>query len=442
MKNKILELVNSLEFQELKSYYSGKPIFNALDVKHKENRHSAFIAWWFNPKSEHGLGDAPLKLFLRLVATKDFGKATFGIDGFDGAFYNRVLAGNYSIELLEDIETEKGGIDIWTVLELSYEEDGDVYRRIIPVVIENKISSNEGEGLAERYLRAVTSYPGVENIEVTPMGILLTEGPAQPSCSQFDNITYHELLNYVIEPLVSDSASQNEKDLLQRVVDNNREVFDTAFSSLYKPSVVENIIDQNSKVLGTTDEVINILRMLWDANEVVFEKAIYHLYKEQYQAALDKLFKPSNKDDVKYIVSYNGNTIFPGKRLSKGITACAIFKAYLKEYPASTLNDLQKAFPCEELNNYYYDRYYNDLFYESNPGNINEEGEEVLLRTGGKNIGSEALAKWDFYLDNELLLPIENGTKNAMCVRTWRKGDFDRLIERVKGYKFITIEEC
>lgn len=110
------------------------------------------------------------------------------------------------------------------------------------------------------------------------------------------------------------------------------------------------ILDENSKVLDTTDEQVNLLRMLWDANEAVFEAAIYHLYKEQHQAALDKIFKSSSKDDGKYTVSHNGKAIFPGKCLSK-----------------------------------------------------------------------------------------------AMCVKIWRKGDFDRLISYVhaKGYdEFIKIKEC
>ena len=113
------------------------------------------------------------------------------------------------------------------------------------------------------------------------------------------------------------------------------------------------------------------------------------------------------------------------------MTACAIFKAYLAEYPATTLNELQKAFPCEELNGFYYERYYNDLFYESNPDNIDCSGEHVLSR--------------DFYLDDEQILSIEKDTKKAACVKIWRKGDFGRLIDYVhaKGYdKFISIEEC
>ena len=100
-------------------------------------------------------------------------------------------------------------------------------------------------------------------------------------------------------------------------------------------------------------------------------------------------------------------------------------------------------FPCEKLNAYYYDRYYNDMFYESNPDNVNETGYEILTYTAGKHKGKEALAMWDFYLDNEKLLPIENGQKNVMCVKMWRKGDFDKLVEFVEeNYKFITIEEC
>jgi hypothetical protein len=125
------------------------------------------------------------------------------------------------------------------------------------------------------------------------------------------------------------------------------------------------------------------------------------------------------------------------------MAACAIFKAYLMEYPATTLAELRKAFPCEKLNAYYYDRYYNDLFYESNPDNVDETGYEILTYTAGKHKGKEAKAKWDFYLDEEKLLPIENGQKNAMCVKMWRKGDFDKLVEFVEeNYKFIVIEKC
>lgn len=483
MKNKILNLINSVEFQELNSYYNEKTIFGALNVERNENRHSAFIAWWLNPKSEHGLGDAPLKLFLRLVATKERDESVFKKD-----FYSRVLAGDYNITIREDFELEKsvgklssnnskGRIDIWSALELTAEdEDGKDSSLAVGMVIENKIYSNEGKNQTLRYFDAVISYMKElpSEMEYSGMGILLTATKQKLSCDQFTNITYQELLTYVIEPLMSSvdtnssqfveafvrnlgrpaltennkhygvlAVSKKEKMLLERVVMNNRDIFENAFASLYPSADVKKIIGERYETLTSgNDDDDNILRMHWDANEILFKAVIYHLYGE-HSAKLDKLFKSSNRDNSKYIVSYNGTEIFPGKRWSKAMTACAMFKAYLMEYPATTLAELRNAFPCEKLNAYYYDRYYNDMFYESNPDNVNETGYEILTYTAGKHKGKEAMAMWDFYLDEEKLLPIENGQKNAMCVKMWRKGDFDKLVEFVEeNYKFITIEEC
>ena len=101
MNTEILKLINSPAFQELTSYYNEKTMFSTLHVERNENRHSAFLGWWLNPGSEHGLGDAPLKLFLRLLATKKWGVHTFG------EYYNDVLAGGYEVEVVEDLKFEK-----------------------------------------------------------------------------------------------------------------------------------------------------------------------------------------------------------------------------------------------------------------------------------------------------------------------------------------------
>lgn len=463
MRNKILSdilrLINSAEFQELNSYYNEKTLFSALNVERNENRHSSFIAWWLNPKSEHGLGDSPLKLFLRLVATKNLDPVT------NRDLYNRMIAGDYRITLLEEVEVEKsvgainnskskGRIDIWTVLELAYEEDGDEIRKVVPLVIENKIYSNEGNEQTKRYFTAASSYAQ----ECVPMCIFLTVETKKPCCNEFKNVTYQELLTYVIEPLVSSVApssmqfvesfirnlgrpaltenkyygvlavSQKECAMLNRVVEKieNKELFNTAFASLYNFTLVKKIVSSQYMSLDIDDDEKNLLRMLWDANEVVFMAVIYHLYGNVHKVALDKLFKSTNRDTSKYVVFCDNKSVFNGKRLSKAMTACAIFKSYLMKYPATTLVELQKAFPCKELNDYYYDRYYNDLFYEYQPQIVDEEG----------------YTEWDFYLKDELLLPIENGEKKAMCVKMWRKGDFDKLCEFVsKNYEFIKVEK-
>ena len=136
--------------------------------------------------------------------------------------------------------------------------------------------------------------------------------------------------------------------------------------------------------------------------------------------------------------------MFPGKRLSKAMAACAIFKAYLENRPQTTLEQLREAFPCKSINSYYWDNYYSDLFYLL-PDEVDENGEPCLKFTAGKHKGGDSLAVWDFNLSEERLLPLNNGTEKAICVKLWRKGDFDRLLEHVEkqGFsKFIFIEEC
>ena len=103
--------------------------------------------------------------------------------------------------------------------------------------------------------------------------------------------------------------------MLQKVVENNREIFDVASASLYKAAEVKKIIGPGSQMSSISENDIHILRMLWDANEVVFKAVLYHLYGEQHKARLDKLFNSTNRDTSKFKVSYNGSEIFPGKRL-------------------------------------------------------------------------------------------------------------------------------
>ncbi|MBQ9173533.1 MAG: hypothetical protein IJ161_07390 [Bacteroidales bacterium] len=91
-----------------------------------------------------------------------------------------------------------------------------------------------------------------------------------------------------------------------------------------------------------------------------------------------------------------------------------------------------------------HDNYYSDLFYPF-PDDVDENGEPCLSFTSPKRKGNPSLAKWDFYLKDDMLLPLENDKGKAMCVKFWRKGDFDRLLDHIgkKGFtEFIDVEEC
>jgi hypothetical protein len=71
LERSILRIKNNSVYQELKSYYSQSTIFSALGIERNENRHSAFLCWLLDPKSDHQLGVEPLKKFLALYAANN-----------------------------------------------------------------------------------------------------------------------------------------------------------------------------------------------------------------------------------------------------------------------------------------------------------------------------------------------------------------------------------
>ena len=73
------------------------------------------------------------------------------------------------------------------------------------------------------------------------------------------------------------------------------------------------------------------------------------------------------------------------------------------------------------------------MFYLYDENSVDEHGDITLFFTADKRNGLPSLAKWDFYLKDDFLLPIENGKLKAMCVKMWRKGDFDRLIKHIEN---------
>lgn len=496
MENRILCLLNSKAFQELKSFYEETTIFNVIGAERSETRHSAFLSWLFSPDSSHGLGTEPLKLFLRLVATLKWGRQIF-----DGSLYTKVLAGNYELELLEPIELEKNvgklsdgkgqdkdRIDVWMVAGLTYEDNGEIRQKAFPIVIENKIYAKEGgpkKGSAlwqtERYYNAMNDYCAAQqkspDIIYKPIGVMLSPKETDTAHSeQFTNLTYQQLLKYVLEPVAAMAMQDADKEFINAYIRNlskpsvsgthvysvlaiseqERELINKLYEvdeDLFQQALIATYGNQAKSILGkdifiqledSIGENAVLLRELWDGNEDIFRAVIYQQFPDQAKT-LEKLFKTSNRDSSKYRVYFGEDEIFPDRRLSKSMAACAIFKAYLKQYPETTLENLQKAFPCIDINEYYYDNYYKELFYIYDDTCVDEHGEIALSFTADKRMNVPSLAKWDFYLNDAQLLPIKNGTEKAMCVKMWRKGDFDRLIDYVqkKGYSsFITIEEC
>ncbi len=470
MINRILKLLNSREFNTLRNYYSEGTIFGPLNLERKETRHSSFFGWFFNPKTNRALGTAPLEALLRLVATKiDTGNAAIK------SLIVKLISGNYTMEIIEDITCEKctGAINgnndkdriyIWTVLKIGYAVgDDNIKEFIVPLAIENKIYSNESDGQTTIYPKSMNCY-GERRF---PIGILLS-----PEGNKVHNlfsvpISYQELLDYVIEPLVdnvaesqrlwvesyirnlsvtinSDSSytilavSKKERELVNKFFDLDSDLINAVFVSQFTKTNAVKIIGK--ECYGRAIDLVNedsekLFADVWSVNEELFKTAIF-VYHRPKISEFYNIFKASNRSDVKYkVYDKDGNEIFPEKFMKMAKTACAIFKAYLKANPATTLDELRKVFPVT-LNDDLH-RHYDELFFEY-PQECDEGGYEILTRTEGKYKGNEAPAEWDFYLADELLLDVDG--KKVICPKKWTASDFARLMEHIQKWDYIKVQ--
>ena len=99
VKNQILAMYNSKEYQELAAYYNKPTFFEILGIKRSEDRNTNFLSWLLNDKSSHRLGLLPFNKFLRMLALNSEDENKFDL-------YKSLISGQYNIENL-DIQVQK-----------------------------------------------------------------------------------------------------------------------------------------------------------------------------------------------------------------------------------------------------------------------------------------------------------------------------------------------
>ena len=179
MEKQILDFSKMPVVQRLNAYYKQNTLFDILGTQRSETHHSAFIAWLLNPSASHNLQDRALRQFLAIAAlnTEDCKcKRELRTHLLSGNYQLQVecikteqsivgLAGINKADLAGIIEQDAKGefkkdklnrFDIWMLLHISFNSDqGQEQQWIVPVVIENKIYSKEGNSQTERYESAL-----------------------------------------------------------------------------------------------------------------------------------------------------------------------------------------------------------------------------------------------------------------------------------------------
>ena len=501
---KILQLYKSPKYHELNAYYQVSTVYNILGLERNENRHSALLAWMLNPNESHQLGEAPLRRFLTLLAANTY--AGQGYDQ-DKCYYDVVrkhlLTGNYTLtvenatteqtivglarEHTKDFEgiiektvsgafstSSQNRFDIWMLLHISFEgADGNVETWTVPVVVENKIYSREGNdsdperAQTVRYHRAMTVLAPLVSKDPNycqPLMAFLSPGKTHPAHPSFIPISYQELLDYVILPTQAQSRQQTlsaeTQVMLEGYVRNlsrpqtntngtkakeysilaisetEHERLESIYGSeAFRDALCAMFVSESQTLLGAdyhevTDDA-DVIEDFWNANEDLFKVVLYNHFKQQPDKleVVNRIVKSSNRDTSKYLVEVlrDGQWRVPerySKPMSKGKTVCVFFEAFMSTHACHSVQEARQFFPTS-LSGYYGKR--KDNTWSSVVWQRDDNG--LLTDENGFSVDIYA-AQWDFY---ESLGCAKVGSESAQIVKMWRKADFDNFLRYIQS---------
>lgn len=345
IRDQIINLVNSNDFQELVSYYSQKSFFNILNISRKEAVHSDFLAWLFNPGSTHELGDYPLRKLLETIIlpinrsqNKDKGNK------FPEDLEDIIISGNYSISdaiIEREKNTGNGFIDIYIDLNLFIQNNPSEARRL-RIIVENKVKSKEGDIQTERYYKWAKKLDQLDNCQsvfvfLTPLNNTSFEKLTEPEClcKSYIQLNYQYLVDYTIEPC------------RKRRIPNEAEILiNNYIRTLSFPAILQDDNERGDIIMAIGERERLLLRNFWDANKELLIAVITALkddpeISEEEQQMIDNglnaVIKVGSKDNTKYRFQDN---IYPKNRL-----VLAVVKQYVKDNSPIVFEDLKNIFP-------------------------------------------------------------------------------------------------
>lgn len=392
IRDEIIKFKNDPDFQKLENFYYSKSFSEILGVSRREISHSAFIGWLLNNTESHNLGDFSIRKFLDIVLKFSNNKLKNNIE-----IYNSFVTEDYEIERLY-VEREKainkvGRLDIY--VELTVLISGK--HRNIKLIIENKVESKENNDQTNNYYNHFNSLlKGNEivlYIYLTPISTLELIELVEPECNckEFIQINYQSIVDYLIEPALSQNISNRTKSILTEYL-----------KSLSQPSIDDETDGHKQElIMALGNEERKLLSSFWNKNQKLILASLYAISsdpdqeedtRKNVQEALTSL--SSGKDYTKYI--------FKGNKYGKNRLVLAVIKDYVENNPTTTYDKLQAIFP-------------NNL-----------QGTETFTT---ENEAKQKRDRRNFIAPNELITLSDF----TIAVSTqWGKGNINRFIEHCK----------
>ncbi len=343
IKEMIISLVNSKEYNELQAYYTQSSFFNILNISRKETIHSEFLAWLFNPYQKHDLGDYAIKKLLETLAiVVNKSQANNKDIKFPQDFEDYIISGNYKVDSVE-VQREKntdgnGFIDIYIEMDLI------VYNTFhrLNIIIENKVKSREGDKQTLRYYEWAKRRDS-KNIFVflTPLPNVDFEKLREPECEcqNYIQLNYQYVVDYIIEPCRRQKLSQETAIFI------NNYLRTLSYPALQLESKES---ERGDIIMAIGERERNLLRNFWEAHRELLIATISAMKddpeisdedRSKIESGLEAVIQTSSKDTSKYRLN--------DKTYAKNRLVLAVIKQYVEDNPHLTFNDLKETFPDE-----------------------------------------------------------------------------------------------
>ena len=312
------EFYNDNSYAELRRIYMTKSFPEILSIDRREMSHSAFLAWFLNNEETHGLGDFPIKQFLKILVLRDllqnrkrhdnkYKKQTSTENIATAVMNENVQVREMKISLERHVNTgKKGGrIDILVDGEICiFDVNGKPKNRKIHIIIENKVYSKEHHSQTQTYFDSKIKKFGKKDICLFVYLTTLTKNELdnlsepQCGCKEFIQINYQDLLDNILEPALEQPISSRSKFIIEEYI-----------HCLSLPALSIDNNDYNpSTIMATSQKVTDMLSVFWNKHETLLT------------AVLDTLVKTSDDQDIQEKLKPALEAITTNKRRKKDKT--------------------------------------------------------------------------------------------------------------------------
>ena len=323
----IAGIMASKEYLLYNKYHEGN-LFGITKTARLESLHSNFIAWLLDSRGIHNLRDYPIKQFLiALLIAKDRmnnQNAQFSAEVVNLIEQSRMspkdaLSSKCKREVSFHTGQKKRSIDL--VVEV------DFGKKILPVIIENKVNSFEHNDQTIDYYQWAEKEYSDKNRYCDAVYVFLTPdyNTSVPKSDKFLLLKYQDLVDFVFEP----SLWKNTDSIATRILDEYLKClsFNTDFSKGENVMALSN--DERALLetfyMKNKNFVVALMGMMAEDDDV----------DPDLKARMNKTV--AGRDYSKY--EFNG-TIYQKNKL-----VLAVVKKYVDEHQNLTFADLEKVFP-------------------------------------------------------------------------------------------------